>query len=166
MAKEKQIPSVNDDAAVQSAQKLLAEIQAKFEKASHYPLMDDTAERARSILDNKPPKPRREADEINVLREAVTLASHRLQTAQQKAAEKIVAVIKPLHNKTISELLDAAEKFSSALLTQASFIEQCWQAGLFDYLPAEWSLKWPIVLGTGKPGTGGKLDLLLENLRL
>jgi hypothetical protein len=164
VTKIEKIPSVSDDSAVKVAQKLLTDIQAKFEKASHYPLLNDTTERARSILDNKPPKPRREVDEINVLREAVTLASHRLQAVQAAAAERIIDEIKPLHVKAVSELLSAAEKFSTELLAQAEFVESCWRAGLFNYLPAAWSLKWRIVL-TGKPGLGSRLDELILNLR-
>jgi len=164
MAKEKQIPSVNDDQQVKAAQKVLAEIQAKFERAANYPALDDTIERARSILDNKPHKPRREIDEINVLRAALNLATNRLQAAQQKAAERIIVEIKPLHNEAIKRLLDAAEKFSTELLSQAEFIESCWHSGLYDYLDAHWSLKWRIV-SEGKPGTCSRLDLLIENLR-
>jgi hypothetical protein len=162
--KTEKIASVNDDAAVKSAQKILMDVEAKFQKAANYPLVDDIAERARAMLDGTKLQPRKEPDQVQVLREAVTLASHRLQAAQQKAAERIIAEIKPLHNEAIKRLLDAAEKFSTELLSQAEFVESCWHSGLYDYLDAHWSLKWRI-LG-GKPGMGSRLDELISNLRL
>lgn len=166
--KTEKIMTVDEDVAVITARKKLNELEQKLEQAIHRPLQaeaEDITQRARALLDGKPPKPKVAADEIRVLKEAVSIALANYQQARQAAAQRIIAEIKPLHNKTISELLDASEKFSAALLSQAAFVESCWHSGLYDYLPATWSLKWPIVLGIGKPGTGGRLDELILNLR-
>jgi hypothetical protein len=161
--------SVNDDAAVIAARKKLTELEQKLEQITNRPsqaIEDDIRERAELLLSGKPAKPKKEAaDEIQVLKRAVGIALENYQEAQKKAAAKIIESLKPLHDKTISELLDAAEKFSAALLSQAAFVENCWQAGLFDFLDAHWSLKWQI-LSPGKPGGCSRLDMLIENLKL
>jgi len=160
--KTEKIPVISDDAAVKVAQKLLAEIQAKFERATNYPVVDDTTERARSILDNKPPKPKREVDEINVLREAVTLAASRLQKAQQISAEKIIKGIEPDYKKVRESLLEQAILFKISLETHDTYVQSLWTAGLSTFLPASWSLKTPIVGAF----PGGRLDELISNLKI
>lgn len=165
--KVEKIPSVYYDPMVISTQKKLAELEQKLERAINRPsqaIEDDIRERAELLLSGKPSKPKREPDEIRILKEAVSIALGIYQQARQTAAQKIIESIKPLHNKTISELLDAAQKFSAALLSQAEFVESCWHSGLYDFLDASWSLKWRIVLA-GKPGAGSRLDILVENLR-
>jgi len=166
--KMEKMASVNDDAAVIAARKKLTELERKLEQITNRPsqaIEDDIRERAEMLLGGKPPKPKVAPDEIRVLKRAVGIALENYREAQKKAAAKIIESLKPLHDKTISELLDAAEKFSAALLSQAAFIENCWQAGLFDFLDAHWSLKWQI-LSPGKPGGCSRLDMLIENLKL
>jgi len=169
MAKEKseKIPAVSDDPAVIAAQKKLTELEQKLERAINRPsqaIMDNIRERAQALLNGTKMESKREPDEVQVLREAVQISLGVYQQAQAAAAKKIIESIRPLHNKTTSELLDISEKFSESLLSQASFIENCWRSDLYDFLPAEWSLKWRIVL-TGKPGVGSRLDSLIQNLR-
>jgi hypothetical protein len=167
VAKKTEIPKVNDDELVILAQKKLAELEQKLERAINRPsqaIEDDIRERAELLLSGKPPKPKEAPDEIQVLKSAVAIALGIYQQARKTAAERIITEIKPLHNKAISELLDAAEKFSALLLSQAEFVESCWHSGLYDFLDASWSLKWRIVLA-GKPGAGSRLDSLVENLR-
>jgi len=170
MSKEKseKIPAVNYDPQVVAAQKKLTELEQQLEQAIYRPsqvIENDLTERAELLLSGKPAKPKVAPDEIEVLKRAVGIALANYQKAKAAAATKIIASITPLHDEKIKRLLDSAQKFSSDLLEQAQFIEQSWQSGLFDYLPATWSLKWRIVL-TGKPGVGSRLDALISNLRL
>jgi hypothetical protein len=124
--------------------------------------MDDTAERARSILDNKPHKPRREADEISILKEAARMALERLQEAQMAAAAKIIAEITPQYLKVRSELLTECLHFKEVLDIHDDFIQRLWAAGLGNFLPASWSKKAPVV----QIYPHGRLDNLIENLKI
>jgi hypothetical protein len=162
MNKAGKIPVVSDDAAVKAAQKLLTDIQARFEKVANYPLVDDFAERAKAMLDGTKLQPRKEPDEVELLRVAARMALGRLQEAQRTAAERIVEKVAPDYELVRSELLTECLRFKEALTAHDGFIDQLWRAGLYDYLPASWSKKAAVV----QIFPSGRLDLLIENLRL
>ena len=156
------IESVNDEPIVKAAQKILMDVEAKFQKAANYPLIDDFAERAKAMLDGTKLQPRKEPDEVELLRAAARMALGRLQEAQRTAAERIVEKVAPDYELVRSELLTECLRFKEALTAHDGFIDQLWRAGLYDYLPASWSKKAAVV----QIFPSGRLDLLIENLRL
>jgi len=162
MSKKIEIPKLADDVAVQSAQKLLAEIQAKFEKAANYPLIDDFAERAKAMLDGTKLQPRKEPDEIELLRAAARMALERLQEAQTAAATKIIAEITPQYLKVREALLEQAIAFKLSLQIHEDYIQSLWAAGLGNFLSASWSSKVSVV----QIYPHGRLDNLIENLKI
>jgi len=158
--------SVNDDAAVIAARKKLTELEQKLEQVTNRPsqaIEDDIRERAELLLGGKPAKPKKEAaDEIRVLKRAVGIALENYREAQKKAAEKIIEGAEPDYKKVRAELLAESQRFALVLQLHDDFIQQLWAAGLFDFLPATWSKKAPVV----GIFPHGRLDGLIENLKL
>jgi len=156
---------MSDDQQVKAAREKLTELEQKFDREINRPVQaieDDIRERAQLLLSGKPPKPKIAPDEIWVLKRAVGIALENYQEAQKKAAEKIIMDIEPNYKKVRESLLEQAVIFKIALETHDSFVQQLWQAGLFNFLPASWSLKASIIGAF----PGGRLDIFLENLRL
>jgi len=99
---------------------------------------------------------------VQVLREVVRLATARLNTAKEKAAERIITEITPDYQKLREELLTECLRFKEVLDIHDSFIQRLWVAGLGNFLAASWSLKVPVVGFFPH----GKLDSLVENLKI
>jgi hypothetical protein len=159
------IPSVSADEAVIVALKNLTALEQKLEAAIHRPLQaeaEDITERARALLSGKPPKPKIAPDEIRVLKEAVSISLANYEKARQAVAEKIIEGVEPDYKKIRESLLEQAVFFKLSLVMHDSFIQSLWTAGLFDFLPASWSLKAPVA----RIYPGGTFDELIINLRL
>jgi hypothetical protein len=165
MSKTEKIPSVSDDPAVITAQKKLAELEQKLERAINRPsqaIEDDIRERAELLLTGKPPKPKEAPGEIKVLKTAVSLALTNYQEVRQAAAAKIIRDCELDYKKVRAELLTECLRFKEALTAHDDYIQALWSAGLYDYLPASWSKKAPVV----QIYPSGRLDMLIQNLQI